>query len=141
MPIVSVMGQGRLDEIDADLFVRIRMGRLAFLFRGAGQFMLRRKEQVAFVREYGLVIPMFIVQLLGYVVGVMSLIMAVILRLVVGLELTAIGFIVSVTLGVKMSVDFGITVATIIVSRRRKKKMLEANNKRLFPSDKDTTRD
>lgn len=115
MIFLPVAGQERQYGIEADYFKRIKIKKLSFLFRGIG-------HKVS-AKEYGVIIPMFAVQLLGYVLAFCSITLAIVLQFTCGLELRKIFTIVAIILGVEIIIDTATIILTIISSRKRKKRL------------------
>ncbi len=119
MFLVAPFMQGTLYEIDAKYFKKVKIKKFAFMFRG-----LCGKECIyGDVQEYGVIIPMLVVQISGYFFALASLILFLILYFAVGIELTTIAVIVGSVLGGQIIITLGTTgVCVIITEVKRKKK-------------------
>jgi len=131
MGLMPPFSQGRIHEINTDLFKKIKINRFAFLFRVTGGEMFGEKNQQEFVKEYGLIKPMFFIQILGYLLVILSTMSTIILHFAFNIELKQIAIIMSIALGAEIFLDISIIIITVLESNRRERKLDNDQKKRL----------
>ena len=93
--------------------------------------MFGEKNQQEFVKEYGLIKPMFFIQILGYLLVILSTMSTIILHFAFNIELKQIAIIMSIALGAEIFLDISIIIITVLESNRRERKLDNDQKKRL----------
>ena len=128
MCFVAPFAQEQLYEINADLFRKLKIKKFSFLFKGIGHEGCVSGD----VREYGVILPMFVVQLAGYSIALLSAVLIPVLYFPFGLELKTIGMVLSIILGSHVVILIATIFVTIRVSNKREKKLDDELNKSIF---------
>jgi hypothetical protein len=119
MFLVAPFAQIRLYEIEPEYFKRIKVGRLSFLFRGIGG----KHSVYSNVKEYGVIIPMFIIQILGYLFAIISWIIVPLLYFVFDLNITSIAIVVACILGAELLVVVIMILICMAISKYKKRQI------------------
>lgn len=115
-PLMAPAITFRLYEVDPECFKKVKIKRPTFLFCGIGG-----KDCIyGDVKKYGVILPLFVVQLVGYILTILQIILAPILIIVEKIEY----LVVLVNGGVFALYTFSLITLTIIcicISKRRSK--------------------
>lgn len=109
--------QIRLYEINPDLFSKIKIKRFSFLFRGVGG----KTSIYGDVQEYGIVLPLFILQVLGYVIASLVIVTVLLLLYMFKLDLNTIAIIVAIIMISYSMIAIATTAIVILISKKRAK--------------------
>ena len=119
MSLLPPLAQIRLYEIEPEKFKKVRIKYFSFLFRGIGG----KGCVYGNVREYGVILPMFVFQLLGYILSILSCIAVPILYFVFELPLEISELIIFIVFGAEC---IGLVVVTVICIAKSKSKQLNS---------------
>ena len=119
MFVAPLAMQLRLYEIEPDHFKKIKIKKVKFLFKGIGG----KHSIYGDVEKYGIIISLFIVQLLGYVTALLSTILVFILTNKFKYDLEEIVKIMGSILLGELSFDAVIIFIYMFISNRKDKKL------------------
>lgn len=114
IPLIVPFFSVRLYEINPEYFRKVKIRKLSFMFRGIGG-----KESIyGDVRNYGVIIPIFVVQIIGYLLTLIQLIMIPLLYIFV-----SISYITIIVIGsVFCAYIIGLTIVSLVcigISKRK----------------------
>ncbi len=102
MPLICPFASIRLYEINPEYFKKVKVKILSWMFRGIGG-----KDSIyGDVRHYGVIVPIFVVQIIGIVLAILQIILIPFLYILVPIENVLIIVIGSM---------FGIYILTFII--------------------------
>ncbi len=102
MPLICPFASIRLYEINPEYFKKVKVKKLSWMFRGIGG-----KDSIyGDVRNYGVIVPIFVVQIIGIVLAILQIILIPFLYILVPIENVLIIVIGSM---------FGIYILTFII--------------------------
>ena len=102
MPLICPLASIRLYEINPEHFKKVKVKILSWMFRGIGG-----KDSIyGDVRHYGVIVPIFVVQIIGIVLAILQIILIPFLYILVPIENVLIIVIGSM---------FGIYILTFII--------------------------
>ena len=102
MPLICPFASIRLYEINPEYFKKVKVKILSWMFRGIGG-----KDSIyGDVRHYGVIVPIFVVQIIGIVLAILQMILIPFLYILVPIENVLIIVIGSM---------FGIYILTFII--------------------------
>ncbi len=78
VPFTSV----RLIEINPEYFRKVKIKKLSFMFRGIGG----KTSLYGDVRKYGVILPLFVIQIIGIILTLINIVLACILYFVVKID-------------------------------------------------------
>lgn len=110
--------QLRLDFIAAIFFKKIKIKRCNFLFTAMNAGFPWGKENRCIVSEIGIIIPMFIIQLIGYLLSFIIFVAEVVF-LISKLDLLTLFIISIVILFIEIIADFILLIILWIISKKR----------------------
>lgn len=116
MPLLCPFSSIRLYEIDPELFRKVKIKKFTWMFRGIGG-----KDSVyGDVRDYGVIAPIFAVQILGNVLAVIQLALIPILYLLVQIDSITI-IVIGSMFGAYVLVFIIVTTTCICLSKYKQK--------------------
>lgn len=113
MFLVTPFMQENLYEIEPKYFKRIKIKRLSFMFRGIGG----KKSICGSAKEYGVIIPMLVIQIMGYLFAFCSIISVLVLHFAIKMELTKIAITICLVLGLELVIAIGTTFVCAIITK------------------------
>lgn len=115
LSIVTPLMNFRLYEVDPEHFKRVKVKKFTWLFKGLGG----KNSMCNDVKNYGIIIPMFIMHIVGYILSITTLILGLILILIVNVT-PIIAVIISCTILVIMLIALFITVFICYIKSKHK---------------------
>lgn len=119
LAVMTPLANLNLYEINTDYFKKIKVKKFTRLFRGIGSGDCIYKD----VKNYGIIIPMFILHIVGYVLSLLSVAVALILLFVfkIGYKYTAITLFAMA--GIFMAIIALTIVICIAITKKRDKNL------------------
>lgn len=116
MPLICPFASIRLYEINPENFKKIKIKKFAWMFRGIGG-----KDSIyGDVRNYGVIVPIFVVQILGCILAVIQLILIPILYTLVQIDYITI-IVIGSMFGGYIFIYIAVTASCIGISKYRDK--------------------
>lgn len=113
----SIQWRAFQENIDVKYFKKVKVTKLSFLFRGIGG-----KDMVGGdVRKDGIIMPMFVLQILGYCIAVISTIVFLVLYLVEQVNGYFVIIFQSSLIGVEAVLCLVLIFTCSIITKKRKK--------------------
>ena len=117
--------QWRMDYIHVEFFKKISIKKCWFLFTAMNIDSSLKKDNKWVIINDGIILPMFLLELLGYILAV-SIIITLLVFLIIKTDLFLLFFIS----GILIAVELGIDIITIFVTWRISKKRKRLHDKK-----------
>lgn len=101
-------------NVNTELFTKIKIKKCAWLFKGSGG----KHSIYGDVKHYGIIKPMFILHILGYILSLLSIITALIMLFVFNLDLITTAITIASILGFE-SIILAITKITCLIISKK----------------------
>ncbi len=117
--MTPVLGQARLQKINVECFKKIKIKHLSWLFKETGYGLFSGKSNKQYKQQVGIISPMFFIQLLGYIVGIIAFIASIFLLFVFPVDYQIIGIIYLSIFLIMWFIDFLTILLTVFISKKR----------------------
>lgn len=107
----------RLYEVNPEHFKKVKVVKFSWLFKGVGG----KNSIYRDVKNYGIILPMFIMHIIGYIISIL-IIIVVTLLLIFKISPLIIIITISSLLALDLLSLFAITTVCIIISKKRDQK-------------------
>lgn len=106
------------EDIDVKYFKKIKVHKLSFLFRGIGG-----KDAIGgSVKKDGVIVPMYIFQILGYCISLISTIVILVLYLTKQINYVFVLIFQTGLIGLEVFLFFILSLICVILTKKRRKK-------------------